>query len=181
MSRPSLEVADVFRFHGPQLPIIAGTVAAGIHGHLNDAPWLNWVISSWQTSATAGVPLIILLLWFYALIKQRAALKIRKSIPINASDLGAERRECMINAFTRNTGFWNRIFRTSPVGWGWRSKRALRHVFSRADRYVQELNNTYTSGQQDNAATTTDEAAVAEKTAEGQSAVAKSAEETKTN
>ncbi len=133
------------------LPLIGGLVAAGVYGYLENAPWWNWTISSWQSGLIVGVPIVIVLIWIYALIKKSAAVKIGKTIPVSASDLGAERRDGIINAFARNTGFWNSIFRTSPVGWGWRSKKALRQVFNNADRYVQELNNTYTdpSGKQD--------------------------------
>lgn len=147
------------------LPLIGGTIAAGAHGHLYDMPWWNWSISSWQTALMVGGPIVIVLIWIYAQIKKRAAIKIIKTIPVSTSDLGAERREGMTNAFTRNTGFWNSIFRTSPVGWGWRSKNALRKVLSNADRYVQELNNNYTdpSGQQENAVATKDETAAMEK------------------
>lgn len=138
------------------LPLIGGIVAGGVYGYLNNAPWWDWIISSWQTALTAGVPMAIVLIWIYALIKKRAAVKISKTIAASASDLGAERREGIINAFARNTGFWNSIFRTSPVGWGYFSKKALRQVSINADRYVQELNNAYTdpSGQQESAVAT---------------------------
>lgn len=138
------------------LPLIGGIVAAGVYGYLNNAPWWDWIISSWQTALIAGVPVAIVLIWIYALIKKRAAVKISKTIAASASDLGAERREGIINAFVRNTGFWNSIFRTSPVGWGYFSKKALRQVSINADRYVQELNNAYTdpSGQQESAVAT---------------------------
>lgn len=143
------------------LPIIGGPVAAGVYGHLHNAPWWNWIISSWQTALIVGVPIVMLWIWVYAQIKRRASVKIKKTIPVSASDLGADRREGMLNAFTRNTGFWNSTFRTSPVGWGWRSKKALRQVHNNADRYVQELNNTYTnpSGQQDGPEATPNETA----------------------
>jgi predicted GTPase len=139
------------------LPLIGATAAASIYGHLYNTPWWTWAISSWQTGLIVGLPIVAILLWVYAQIKKRTSVKISKTIPVNASDLGAERREGMINAFKHNTGFWNSVFRTSPVGWGWRSKRALRQVLGNADRYVQELNNTYTdpSGQQESAGAAT--------------------------
>ena len=138
------------------LPLIVATIAAGVYGHLQNAPWWNWTISSWQTMLIVAAPITLLLIWIYAQIKKRASLKISKTIPVRASDLGAERREAMLNAFKGNTGFWNNIFRTTPVGWGWRSKKALRQALSNADRYVQELNNTYTdpSGKQEPAVAT---------------------------
>jgi hypothetical protein len=165
------------------LPLILGAAAAGVYGHLNSAPWLNWAIGSWQTAAIAGVPFIILLVWIYALIKKSAAAKISKTIPVNASDLGAERREGIINAFARNTGFWNSIFRTSPVGWSWRSKKTLRKVFTNADRYVQELNNAYTdpSGKQDAASAPADKEAAPAHMAEDVSGTESPSHETKTN
>jgi GTPase SAR1 family protein len=172
------------------LPLIVGAAAAGVYGQLNSAAWLNWAISSWQTAAIVGVPFILILIWIYALIKKSAAAKISKSIPINASDLGAERREGIINAFSRNTGFWNSIFRTSPVGWHWRSKKALRKVFTNADRYVQELNNAYTdpSGKQDggttpanDGATPANAAANSVHTADDVSGTENATQETKTN
>jgi len=150
------------------LPLVAGVVAGAVYGYLNDAPWWNWIISSWQTGLIVGVPIAIVLLWFYALIKKSASVKIRKTIPASASELGADRRDSIVNAFVRNSGFWNSIFRTSPNGWGWRSKKALRQVFTNADRYVQELNNTYTdpSGQQETAASANAETADEEKSAD---------------
>lgn len=126
------------------LPIMVGLAAGAAHGHFNNSAWWSWVISSYQTWLITGVPIVILLTWIYALIKKGAANKIRKTIPVTASDLGAERRDGIINAFTRNSGFWNSIFISSPSGWGWRSKKALRQTLTNADRYVQELNNTYT-------------------------------------
>jgi GTPase SAR1 family protein len=131
-------------------PLIGALVAAGVYGHLNSMQWWNWTISSWQSGLIVATPIFIVLIWFYSLIKKSAAAKISKSIPESVSDLGAERREGIANAFVRNSGFFNSIFRSSPVGWGWRSKKALRQVYTNADRYVQELNNAYTdpSGQQ---------------------------------
>jgi GTPase SAR1 family protein len=163
------------------LPLIGGTVAAGVYGHLYNAPWWNWAISSWQTALIVGVPIVIVLIWIYAQIKKRASVKISKTIPVSASDIGAERREGMVNAFTRHTGFWNSILGTNPVGWGWRSKKALRQVLGNADRYVQELNNSYTdpSGQKESAAATTDETAEVEKAAGKMAETVKPAEETK--
>lgn len=123
-------------------PPIAGLLAAGVYGSQNNAAWWNWVSGSWQTALLAGVPIAVVLLWIYALIKKRAALKVGKSIM--ADDLGAEQRDGLENAFARNTGFWNSVLRSSPRGWGWRSRKTLRDVFANADRYVQELNNRYT-------------------------------------
>jgi hypothetical protein len=141
------------------LPLIGGLVAAAVYGHLNIAPWWIWAISSWSTALIVGVPVAIVLIWIYALIKKSASVKICKTIAVSASDLGAEQREGIVHAFKRNTGFWNSVFRTSPVGWGWRSKKALLQVYTSADRYVQELNNAYTdpSGQQQSDMATTDE------------------------
>lgn len=164
------------------LPLVGGTVAAGVYGHLHNTPWWNWAISSWQTALIVGLPIIIVLIWIYAQIKKRASVKISKTIPVSTNDLGAERREGMINAFTRNTGFWNSILSTGPVGWGWRSKKALRQVHNNADRYVQELNNTYTdpSGPKKSAVTTTAETAQMDKAPEEMDETVKPAEETKT-
>ncbi len=173
------------------LPVIGGLVAAGVYGYQNNEPWWSWVSSSWETAVAAGVPIAIALLWIYALIKKRAALKVSKTIPVTVSDLGAERRDGMVNAFARNSGFWNSALRSSPSGWGWRSRKALRQVFTNADRYVQELNNTYTdpSGKQADspaeAAKIAEEAKAAEAArvnaeAEQPADVAKPAEATKT-
>ena len=159
------------------LPLVGATAAASIYGHLYNTPWWTWAISSWQTGLIVGLPIVVILLWVYAQIKKRTSVKISKTIPVNASDLGAERREGMINAFKHNTGIWNSVFNTSPVGWGWRSKRALRQVLGNADRYVQELNNTYTdpSGQQKSSSSPTDETEIIER-----AETVKSTEETKT-
>lgn len=166
------------------LPLIGGLAAAGVYGHLHSTPWWNWAISSWQTGMIVGVPIVMVLIWIYAQIKKSASAKISKTIPVTASDLGAERREGMIHAFKRNTGFWNSVFRTSPVGWGWRSKKALRLALSNADRYVQELNNTYTdpSGKQASPVATkekADKTAETEKTTDEIADIVKPAEETK--
>lgn len=126
------------------LPVVAGLIAACGYGHVQQAPWWRWIISSWQSGLLVAAPICVILVWLYALIKKRAATKIRQSIPVGTSDLGAERREGMLNAFNRNSGFWNSVFRTKPVGWGWRSKKSLKAALNDADRYVQELNNTYT-------------------------------------
>lgn len=132
------------------LPLIGAIGVAASHGYVNSAPWLNWVVSSTTTALIAGLPAAAVLIWIYALIKKRASVKIATTIAVSVSDLGAERREGIIHGFKHNTGFWNSVFRTSPVGWGWRSKKALLGVYTNADRYVQELNNAYTdpSGKQ---------------------------------
>ena len=126
------------------LPLKLGLVAGAVYGHLNTTTWWTWIISSWETALMTATPIVIGLIWIYALIKKGASTKIRKTIPVTASDLGAERRDGIINAFTRNSGFFNSIFSSSPRGWGWRSKKALRQSLTNADRFVQELNNTYT-------------------------------------
>jgi GTPase SAR1 family protein len=139
------------------LPLMCSLVAASVYGQINRTAWWNWTVSSLQSGLIAAIPIFIIFIWVYSLIKKSAALKICKSIPASVSELSAERREGIANAFVRNTGFWNSIFSSGPVGWGWRSKKELRQIYLNADRYVQELNNAYTdpSGQQDSAETST--------------------------
>lgn len=126
------------------LPIAGAMVGTAAYGYINGESWMTWLTSSWQTAATALVPAALLLLWIYASIKKRAAAKISRSIAKSESELSEEQREGIVNAFARNSGVLNNIFRTSPVGWDWRSKKALRQVHNSADRFVQTLNNTYT-------------------------------------
>ena len=50
-----------------------------------------------------------------------------------------------MRAFRKNTSLWHSVFHKRPVGWGKRAQRRLKEVLIEANRYVQDLNDTFTN------------------------------------
>lgn len=51
----------------------------------------------------------------------------------------------MAQAFLNNCKFWRSIFTKKPAGWGRRNRRLIAQVLEDSDRYVQNLNDSFTN------------------------------------
>jgi GTPase SAR1 family protein len=123
----------------------------------------------WQGSAGDIASMLIALLvlaaayaWLHFRVRELAAGRVKKQIRKHYAP-GLD-RECMGQAFSTNTRAWHSIFRTSPVGWGSRTRKRLHRCIVEANEYVQTLNDTFTdpSGEQTPEAGSTPPLAVVE-------------------
>lgn len=93
-------------------------------------PGMFWVVAS---------VFIILLIGGHFLIRRFVAKRMLAKL----SQTGAE--QGVINAFKINTRFWRSLLRRRPVGWGRGTKKRLSNMRESADRFVQSLNDRFTS------------------------------------
>lgn len=108
-------------------------------GLLFNPPWLASLAGNiWATGAIMGV-LVLLVLWLHFLIRNRLARRMAAGLS------KAEPYGNLSAAFLKSTKFWRSIFQTSPAGWGRRTRGRLDAIRHATDRFVQYLNDRFTS------------------------------------
>lgn len=115
-------------------------VASGYWGNLIDVA--NWqAMRVEQPSAFWGVVLglVVVLVAGHFFIRKFVVKRMLVRLSRAGSDAG------VLNAFQKNTRFWRSIFRRKPVGWGRGSKKRIASIRESADRFVQSLNDKFTS------------------------------------
>lgn len=126
------------------IPLIFGllalTVIAGYwQGFSFNPPWLESVKASTPlTIAALGVPLL-LFYFIHLFVRGKLVNGIAKKLPTEDS-FGN-----IANAFRRNTRWRHSIFSTKPTGWNMKIRTKLDSIRSDIDKYVQTLNDQYTS------------------------------------
>ena len=102
----------------------------GLPGWVTTPPWLYVVL---------GLVLVVLG-WGHFSVRNRAARSVADKLAAKVSD---RERQNYLAAFRKNSNWWRSLFRNRPVGWNWRSKKALKRVREDVKRYIQELNDSY--------------------------------------
>jgi hypothetical protein len=97
--------------------------------------------SQWAWSVT-GLVAMILLIVLHFFSKRWAARRVLSHLKMTLPE-GAE-RESMMRACLKNIGPWRSIFNSEPMGWGSRARKQVRKILADADRYVQNLNDSFT-------------------------------------
>jgi hypothetical protein len=101
--------------------------------------------ASWMTVLLLGFVLagIAMFAWLHFRLRAYASAWIsRKMLPGQATGLEAGR---LRNAFQYNTRPWVSIFLGHPLGWNRSTRNRLHRVVAEANRYVQVLNDRFTS------------------------------------
>jgi len=79
-------------------------------------------------------------------IRKLAARSVISKLRRETSDMRQQDLlDNFIRAFQKNTSIWHSVFHKRPVGWGKRAQRRLKEVLIEANRYVQDLNDTFTN------------------------------------
>ena len=132
--------------------VLLAIVAAFIGITVNNGQWQGLSLQAdWWTSITASP----MNLYFAALGAFLAWLVIHFGVRhLTAKSLyGFAKRQGeklgvrgnLATAFQHNTRFWQSIFARKPTGWTRRNRNRVQQVFEDADRYVQDLNDSFTN------------------------------------
>ncbi|QTR46275.1 dynamin family protein [Thiothrix litoralis] len=108
-------------------------------GFLFNPPWLSSLAGNiWTTGAVMTV-VALLALGLHYLVRNRLAKRI-------AATLGTDEPYGNLSAaFLKSTKVWRSIFQTTPAGWGRRTRGRLDTIRHTTDRFVQHLNDRFTS------------------------------------
>lgn len=108
-------------------------------GLLFNPPWLESLQGNiFFTILALAIPVLIAL-GLHLLIRQKLAERIMAKLDIHAG-YGS-----LAAAFRKSTRFWRSIFQPDPAGWNSRTRRRLDAVRNSTDRFVQYLNDKFTS------------------------------------
>ena len=98
----------------------------------------------WRWVILGGV--VVMAAYVHLTIRQLAARSVITKLRRETSDMREQDfLENFIAAFQKNTSIWHSVWHKRPVGWGKRAQRRLRTVLIEANRYVQDLNDTFTN------------------------------------
>jgi hypothetical protein len=126
-------------FDGISLALVLAFIAAwwGTIG-FDPFPWQNQTMQI----AAAVVLAAIVVYWHYRLRRVAAKQIVRKlRHEIHDRDL----LEHYIRAFLNNTRWYRSLFRKRPAGWSPKARQRIKEVLLDAGRFVQELNDRFTS------------------------------------
>jgi GTPase SAR1 family protein len=108
-------------------------------GLLFNPPWLASLQGNvFFTVLSLAIPVAIAL-GLHFLIRQKLAARIMAKLETEASYGN------LATAFRKSTRFWRSIFQPNPAGWGGGNRRRLDAVRDATDRFVQYLNDRFTS------------------------------------
>lgn len=133
-------MADLALFSLLGTALLAMSIEFGYwKGLMFNPPWLESMRGNvLVTSISIAAPIVLgVLLHFF--LRQRLAARIasRLSEKETFGNLAA--------AFRKSTRIWRSIFQTSPAGWNRRTRRRLDSIRDATDRFVQHLNDRFTS------------------------------------
>jgi hypothetical protein len=122
---------------------LAWSIQADYWQGMNFAPpWLPGLLGSpvWVGLATALV--VGGAGYIHYLVRK---LAVRSTLARLEREGGDELGGWVLNAVRHNTGVWRSVLLTGPAGWGPLARRKVAKVLQDADRFVQALNDRYTS------------------------------------
>lgn len=108
-------------------------------GLLFNPPWLASLQGNALFTAISVVIPLLIVLGLHLLIRQKLAKRIAERLSTRESygNLAA--------AFRKSTRIWRSIFLRTPAGWNKRNRQRLDSVRDATDRFVQYLNDRFTS------------------------------------
>lgn len=92
---------------------------------------------------TAWISLALAVFLWHLLMRSLAYKSLQK--PAKKLQTGLGGRLDLLTAFKKTTRWWHSIFSFSPHGWNMMNRMRIGAVREEADRYVQKLNDRYTS------------------------------------
>jgi hypothetical protein len=117
--------------------VFAVMAAGGWQGLAAALPWPAPVL--WALVAMGG----LLLLYPHVVVRRLAARSVLRTL--SKEPVAPELREALVKAFRKNTRLRHSLLRSTPIGWGRRTKGYIARVQADADRYVQSLNDRFAS------------------------------------
>ncbi len=132
------------------IPLIVGLITLSIvagywQGLQFNPPWLDTL----KQNRVLGTSVFLLIAMLFYLIHLIVRSKLVNGVAKKLST--DESYGNIANAFRKNTCWWRSIFRKNPVGWSMGVRKRLDGIRSDIDKFVQTLNDRYTSpsGQKD--------------------------------
>ncbi|MDD5393313.1 MAG: dynamin family protein [Thiothrix sp.] len=142
-------VGDVVGLGSLAVALLAMSIEFGYwEGLLFNPPWLASLRgNTFFTGVSIAIPVLIAV-GLHFLIRQKLAKRMAERLSQK------EPYGNLAAAFKKSTRFWRSIFQTSPAGWNRRTRRRLDGIRDATDRFVQYLNDKFTSpsGGKDSAA-----------------------------
>lgn len=138
--RKQVLFSDVFVFGLLAIALIAMSVEFGYwEGLLFNPPWLASMQGNVIATALSIIVPLLIAVSIHFLIRNNLAKRI-------AAKLGKQESYGNLSrAFLKSTRMWRSIFQSSPSGWGRRTRQRLDGIRHATDRFVQHLNDRFTS------------------------------------
>ncbi|MEE9389463.1 MAG: hypothetical protein V3U96_12730, partial [Paracoccaceae bacterium] len=99
----------------------------------------NWIKANPIDAAVAALAGVVLILALHYWIRGLAAKRIAAGLSNSYGQLDLKLRQ----AFLKNTGLFQSIFRVEPTGWGKRAAKNLRQIRETVAGHIQNLNDRY--------------------------------------
>ena len=106
-------------------------------------PWMQELLNNPTALYISGISATVLLIAIHYLSRFLATKTLKSTIQKANDNIGI--RANLVLAFQRSTRFWKSIFSRNPTGWGRRSRKQLSAIINSTDKYVQQLNDTFTN------------------------------------
>ena len=132
--------------------VLLAAVAAFLFGSIQlgqwDGPhykaeWWQWITATPLRMFLGALGAYLVWLGLHYGVRHLAARSVAKLARRIANDRGI--RGDLANAFLCNTAPWRSIFSKTPRGWGKRDRHRIEEVLEETDRYVQDLNDSFTN------------------------------------
>ncbi|MBU0654695.1 MAG: dynamin family protein [Gammaproteobacteria bacterium] len=132
--------SDMFVFGLLAIALVAMSIEFGYwEGLLFNPPWLASMQGNAIATALSIIVPLLIAVSIHFLIRNNLAKRI-------AAKLGQQESYGNLSrAFLKSTRMWRSIFQSSPSGWGRRARQRLDGIRYATDRFVQHLNDRFTS------------------------------------
>ncbi len=133
-------ITDIVVFVPIILGLITLSVIAGYwQGMTFNPPWLDALKQNKILGIAVLVAVAVLFYFIHMMVRSKLINGVAKKLSTD------EPYGNIANAFRKNTRWWRSIFRKNPVGWGMGVRKRLDGIRSDIDKFVQTLNDRYTS------------------------------------
>ncbi len=133
-------ITDVVVFGALTAGLIFLSVVAGYWDGFNfNPPWLNHLKENKWLCWASIVAVALLAFLLHQFIRSKLVNGVAKHLSTDESYGNIQA------AFRKNTRWWRSIFKSTPVGWGTKTRQELDNIRSNIDYFVQKLNDRYTS------------------------------------
>ena len=102
-------------------------------------PWLDALKQNKILGIAVLIAVAVLFYFIHLMVRSKLINGVAKKLSTD------EPYGNIANAFRKNTRWWRGIFRKNPVGWGIGVRKKLDGIRSDIDKFVQTLNDRYTS------------------------------------
>jgi len=125
------------------LGLLLGIRFGSWEGLLPDLPWFLNVVDHPNVALASLVGLLLAAAYVHYQIRRFAARGVAKWLHGQAEE--ASEQQGLLGGFAKSTAFWRSLFNQVPAGWGRGARKRLHKVVGEADRFVQQLNDSFTN------------------------------------